>query len=341
MSLKIHAIDLFCGIGGLTHGLILSSIDVKAGFDIDAKCKYAYKANNFGAAFVAADICNLTTKSIQPYMEDADITIFVGCAPCQPFSSHNRKSGSLHVEDCSLIQDFSRLVLDFFPHFVFMENVPGLRFHNTFKEFRHSLNKAGYHISFDVVSCADYGVPQDRKRLVFFASRIGEIRFPKPVDTRATVKEFIYNLPPIKDGESWPQDLAHTTLPLSEKNKKRILQSRPGGSWKDWDDDLVADCQRNAHYPAPYGRMMWNTLAPTITTQFCYYSTGRFGHPTQHRTISVREAALLQTFPKDYRLIDEQDPLPVGQLARQVGNAVPVKLAKSIGDAIVKAVNGR
>ena len=129
-------------------------------------------------------------------------------------------------------------------------------------------------------------------------------------------------------------------MALTPTNRERIAQSKPGGSWDDWDDRLLNDCHRSAHYPAPYGRMRWDGLAPTITTQFCYYSTGRFGHPEQNRAISVREGALLQTFPRHYDLVDEDDPLTIRDLSRHVGNAVPVALATAIGAAFVEAVNG-
>ena len=129
-------------------------------------------------------------------------------------------------------------------------------------------------------------------------------------------------------------------MPLSETNRSRIRQSKPGGSWHDWEAHLVSKCHTKAYYPAPYGRMRWDAPAPTITTQFCYYSTGRFGHPTQHRAISVREGALLQTFPPDYALIESPDPAPpIHKLARQIGNAVPVKIAQAIGRSLMEAAH--
>ena len=155
------------------------------------------------------------------------------------------------------------------------------------------------------------------------------------------MSDFIFDLPPIRDGEKHPDDPFHVSLPLSDINRRRIRQSKPGGSWKDWDDDIVSACHRGHDYPAPYGRMSWDDLAPTITTQFCYYSTGRFGHPEQDRAISIREAALLQTFPGDYELSETDKPLVVREAARHVGNAVPVNLAQAIGASIVEDTDGR
>ena len=336
---KIHAVDLFCGIGGLTYGLARSGITVKAGFDNDNSCRYAYVANNSDTQFIEADICDVSAKDIRPYFADADVSVLAGCAPCQPFSAHNRK---LQKEaDCSLVYEFGRLVEETQPDIVSMENVPGLAKHQAFAEFLEMLKRLGYEPDYDVVSCFDYGIPQKRKRLVLLASRIGSINIPQGNADPCTVSDFIAGLPQIKDGEAHPDDPAQAAMPLSNINRRRIEQSKPGGSWSDWDDDLVSACHRRSYYPAPYGRMRWDDAAPTITTQFCYYSTRRFGHPKQHRAISVREGALLQTFPKAYMLTNGNVPIRVRDVARQVGNAVPVKLAEAIGLAIVESVNAQ
>lgn len=221
-----------------------------------------------------------------------------------------------------------------------MENVPGLAKHQAFADFLETLEQTGYKHDASVVRCSDYGIPQKRQRLVLVASRHGPIRMPQRSSKSRTVREFIHNLPFIEDGEEHPDDSAHAALPLSNLNKKRIKQSKQGGSWRDWDDELLSACQRNSYYPAPYGRMRWDDVAPTITTQFCYYSTGRFGHPDQNRAISVREGALLQTFPKDYKFSESNQPFVVRDAARQIGNAVPVNLAEAIGHSIVEATNG-
>ncbi len=336
---KIAAVDLFCGIGGLTRGLKSSGIEVRAGFDIDPTCRYAYEANNRGASFFEADIRSLHADDIAPHFKGADVTVLVGCAPCQPFSSHTRKSNSNRANDCSLLGEFSRLIKECEPDVVSMENVRGLSKHDAFSEFLDVLTGLEYKYDYDVVSCAGFGVPQNRKRLVLLASKLGQISLPCPAESNTTVADFIQGLPPIGDGETCKDDPVHASLPLSEINKQRIKQSKPGGSWKDWDPDLVNECHRKAYYPAPYGRMRWDAMAPTITTQFCYYSTGRFGHPEQDRTISVREAALLQTFPADYKLFEDKRRLAIREIARHVGNAVPVKLAKALGLAIREYAN--
>ena len=331
-SSKIHAVDLFCGIGGLTHGLRLAGVDVRVGFDTDAACRYAFEANNDDAEFVCKDVHEVTVDELAPYYEGANATALVGCAPCQPFSAHNRRRPRSD-DDCSLVGEFARLVEESTPDFVSMENVPGLARHEAFRAFISTLEGLGYDVTYDTVRCERFGVPQRRRRLVLLASRHGPVRLSETQEKPPTVGGCLRKLPRIDAGAADSADPAHAAMPLSPTNRRRIAHSKPGGTWKDWPDDLVNPCHRNTHYPAPYGRMRWNDLAPTITTQFCYYSTGRFGHPKQGRAISVREGAILQTFPTDYKLVDENDPPKVRDLARQVGNAVPVNLAKAIGEA--------
>lgn len=333
----INVVDLFCGIGGLTHGLARSGVNVKVGFDNDESCRYPYETNNPGSRFVAADIRDVEGQHIRPYFAGAKTSALVGCAPCQPFSAHNRKWKK--EADCSLVYEYARIIEEAQPDLVSMENVPGLAKHQAFADFLETLKRLDYEPDFDVVSCSDYGVPQMRNRLVLLASRLGPIHIPKRNTVIRTVREAIEPLPPIADGEVHPDDPAHVAMPLTDINRRRIRQSKPGGTWKDWDDDLLTACQRKAYYPAPYGRMKWDDVAPTITTQFCYYSTGRFGHPVQDRAISLREAALLQTFPIDYEFTERGRALVIHDTARHIGNAVPVRLAEAIGTSLVDAAN--
>lgn len=340
-SQKIHAVDVFCGIGGLTHGLNLSGIRVKAGFDTDPACQYAYEANNRNSKFFLDDVRDLQFRHIAPHYKDADVTVMVGCAPCQPFSAHNenRKTKTSRADDCSLVGEFARLIEECNPDLVSMENVPGLMKHESFDEFLSTLDQLRYCHDHAILRCVDYGVPQNRRRLVLLASKLGDVSLPRPMKNKMTVADFIRDLPEIQDGESSPDDPAHISMALSQKNKQRIRQSKQGGTWKDWDDDIVNACHRKASYSSSYGRMRWDAPAPTITTQFCYYSTGRFGHPEQHRAISVREAALLQTFPRDYKFAEAEQSVAITKTARHVGNAVPVKLAEAIGKSLIEATN--
>ncbi|MDE0104182.1 MAG: DNA cytosine methyltransferase [Bryobacterales bacterium] len=332
----IGAVDVFCGIGGLTRGLRDAGIAVGAGVDIDPTCRYAYKSNNSGTAFIEADIRDIAFDDLDSYYAEADYKALVGCAPCQPFSAHTRRSQA--SEDCSLVDEFARLIQEGLPEFVSMENVPGLAKHPSFESLLEILDDLKYHHDHRVLNFCDFGVPQRRRRLVMVASRGGPIALPEGNRHReAKVADYIRGLPPIRAGQTASDDPAHTTLELTPTNLARIRQSKPGGTWKDWDKELVSPCHTRTHYPAPYGRMVWDEPAPTITTQFCYYSTGRFGHPVQDRSVSVREAALLQPFPTDYLLVDPDEPLPLCRLARHVGNAVAVKIGELIGNSLAKA----
>ena len=297
---RIHAVDLFCGIGGLTHGLCGAGVPVKAGFDNDATCRWAFETNNEGAKFIRKDVREVQFTDLEAHYGTAEATALVGCAPCQPFAAHNRRRAKSD-DDCSLVKEFLRLVKEGTPDLVSMENVPGLAKHPAFEDFIETLASLDYQVSHGVVSCEHYDVPQRRRRLVLVASRIGPISLPRSRTSPPTVADCIRGLPAIGDGAVCPEDSAHASLSLTPTNRERISQSKPGGSWADWDDHLVNACHRNAHYPAAYGRMCWDDLAPTITTQFCYYSTGRFGHPDQDRAISARGRCLAPNLPPRLR----------------------------------------
>ncbi len=332
----IRAIDVFCGIGGLTYGLRSAGLDVVLGLDSDISCRYAYETNNDGAAFLKADVRDVHFSDLESHFGESQITALVGCAPCQPFSSHTRRNTAPR-DDCELVDEFARLVGEGTPDLVSMENVPGLAKHPTFGKLVELLRDLNYDVAHGVIDFHKFGVPQHRRRLVMVASRLGSAALPEPTNCIGNVADFIADIQPINAGQTWKEDPAHTTLALTPINLERIRQSKPGGTWQDWDEALVNPCQKRAHYPAPYGRMRWDEPAPTITTQFCYYSTGRFGHPNQDRALSVREAALLQTFPRDYKLVDPDSPLTIRKLARHVGNAVPVKIAELIGSSLMGA----
>lgn len=134
-----------------------------------------------------------------------------------------------------------------------------------------------------------------------------------------------------------PQDRLHTSRGLSEKNLARLRATREGGSWKDWDPSLQLDCHKKdsgRSFRAVYGRMTWDEPSPVITTQCLGIGNGRFGHPSQDRAISLREAAILQSFPSDFEFIPADQPVNGLKLARQIGNAVPVKLGEAVARSI-------
>lgn len=342
MAYSVSAVDLFCGVGGLTHGLIKAGIKVNAGIDIDATSEYAYERNN-DSQFVLADITQLTKEDIESLYPSGDIKILVGCAPCQPFSKHTQKNKSrARDKKWSLLRSFARIIAETEPTIVSMENVEQVANHRVFDDFIRDLERQGYHVNWESVFCPDYGIPQKRKRLVLLASKLGPIELiPKTHKSSRykTVRQTIEKLDPITAGGVSAKDPLHKTRNLSDLNMKRMRQSKPGGTWEDWDEELVVPCHRKKSgktYSAVYGRMEWDKPGPTITTQFHSFGTGRFGHPTQDRALSLREGAMLQTFPKSYKFVKPGDEVISQRLGIHIGNAVPVKLGKVIGRSIKK-----
>jgi DNA (cytosine-5)-methyltransferase 1 len=335
---KIDAIDLFCGMGGLTRGLEKAGIKVRLGVDIDPACEYPYTANN-DAKFVLKSVVNLKTDDLGLSDDHKSFRLLAGCAPCQPFSTYWQKADSSDRR-WKLLNHFGRLAKQIEPDFITMENVPNLANQKIFLRFVSKLKRLGFHVSHEVVDCSEFGVPQHRRRLVLLASKFGPISLLRPKRARSpkTVRSAIGKLPRWKAGGICRSDRLHQASELSGLNLKRIRASKPGGSWRDWDDALVAKCHKKntgKTYPGVYGRMKWNEPAPTVTTQYFGFGNGRFGHPTQDRAISIREGAILQSFPKGYKLVPDGKPIYRKTIGRLIGNAVPVKLAEAIGKTII------
>ena len=337
----ISAIDLFCGVGGLTRGLEKAGIDVRLGVDIDSQCEFPYIANN-RAEFLLQSVADLNSAELKKMVADAPFKLLAGCAPCQPFSTYQQKLGPTDGR-WNLLSHFGQLACEMKPDLVTMENVPNLEKQSIFAEFVETLENSGFHVSYQVVNCADYGVPQQRNRLVLLASRLGpiELRAPTHSKKHKTVREAIESLPPLDAGEACDADPLHQAAQLSDLNLKRIKASKPGGTWRDWNKALVAECHKRSTgktYPSVYGRMVWDEPAPTMTTQFFGFGNGRFGHPEQNRAISLREGAILQSFPKGYKFVEKKEPVYCKTIGRLIGNAVPVKLGEAIGKSIVRHV---
>jgi len=342
-SPKIHAVDLFCGVGGLTHGLRLSGIDVRLGVDIDPACQYPYTRNN-NAEFLLKSVEKITGDEILPFYGKSGLKLLAGCAPCQTFSTYNQKACDSDKR-WWLLRHFSRLIDEVNPDLVTMENVPRLADQNVFAEFiEHLEKKKKYQVFRGVVDCSEYGVPQQRNRLVTIASRLGKVRLLSPEEfgrKPKTVEEAIGSLPPLEAGKVDPYDSLHQCASLSEKNLRRIQASKPGGTWQDWPEHLVTECHKKrtgTTYKSVYGRMRADMPAPTMTTQFYGFGSGRFGHPTQDRALSLREGAMLQSFPIDYKFVPEGKKVIRKVIGRLIGNAVPVTLGEVIGRSLVEHV---
>lgn len=346
---QFQAVDLFCGIGGLSYGM-KDTIKVVAGIDIDATCEYAF-AHNVGAKYIPASVVNITGEDLIALYDKNKRRILVGCAPCQPFSSHSYKRKnkidiSTEDERWKLLYEFKRLIIETQPEIISMENVPQLIKHRVFDEFVQSLKEQGYQVSdySKPVFCPDYGIPQKRQRLVLLASKLGKINLIPPTHkVYKTVADTIKHLPPIKDGERDTNDSLHLARKLSPLNLQRIQAITQGQTWTSFKDtNLITPCHKTEEgkkFTGVYGRMRWDSVAPTITTHCIGLSNGSFGHPEQDRAISLREAALLQSFPQHYEFIEEGKSFNIASIARHIGNAVPPLLGTAIAKSIEQHIN--
>lgn len=335
----VACVDLFCGAGGLTHGLRKVGVNVVAGVDFDRACEFPYTANHPGVAFHNRDVAGLPSSTIAEWFGNADVRVLAGCAPCQPFSSYSQRYDTIGTDRWGLLNHFARFVTELTPDIVTMENVPTLERHQVFDDFVATLTSCNYHVWYGVVDCAEYGLPQRRRRTVLLASLHGHISLrPPEVSQLRTVGDALKCLPRLRHGTSNRRDPLHTAARLSSLNYERILASKPGGSWRDWPPRLVAKCHRKKSgktYPGVYGRMRRDEPAPTLTTQFFGFGNGRFGHPTQARALSLREGAILQGFPQGYKFVEHGRPVHLKTLGRLIGNAVPVQLGKVLGESII------
>lgn len=345
-STGIAAVDLFCGIGGLSYGLASAGVEVVAGIDVDGSCKFPFEANVSGARFIERDVRGVTAEDLSSLWPEGATRLLAGCAPCQPFSSYRKGVRPSNDHRWELLNEFGRLVEETQPEFVTTENVPRIESKAVFAEFVAMLEDLNYSVDSDVRRCTDYGLPQNRRRLVLVASRVGTAAVPagdQSDQPPPTVRQAIGNLPAIEAGSAHDTDPVHRSRGLSARNRERMEASTPGGTWCDWDEQLRAPCHRRASGAAfknVYARMEWDKPSPTITTYFHNFGAGRFGHPEQHRTISVREAAILQGFPDGYRFVPDGEAAPLTTLGRHIGNAVPPPLGEAIGRSMLETLIG-
>ncbi|QEM12214.1 DNA cytosine methyltransferase [Mucilaginibacter rubeus] len=340
----VAVIDVFCGVGGLTRGMQDVGLNVVAGIDYDQTCDYAFEYNN-NSKFLHRDVTTINAKEVSKLYPKHSLKILVGCAPCQPFSQvpgeREDKEGKWR-----LLYSFAEMIEKVKPSIISMENVPQLMSHKdgvVIKDFVNKLESLGYKVTTYKVNAAHYGVPQRRYRLILFASKFGKIELvPKMFEKEQfpTVADAIKHLPPVEDGEIHPQDTLHRARKLSPKNKARIMATSEGGNWTEWPEHLLEGltCRESSigkTFTSAYGRMAWDKPSPTLTTHCVGLSNGCYGHPVQNRAITLREAALLQSFPANYKFVKEDEDLNISVLARQIGNAVPPKLGESIGLSIL------
>ena len=344
MTVRVY--DFFAGCGGASCGFQAVGMEIAFALDHDADAKGSFEANFPDAHFELADIRKVSLQAIRRRVEaeGSKPVLFSGCAPCQPFTKQNTtRPLPDRDERVPLLACFARLVEVCRPDLVFVENVPGLQKLDAksqpFGGFLSRLDGAGYKMDYRPITLAKYGVPQSRRRLVLVGSRHGAIHLPdethgpgRSCERYTTVRDRISHLPPLRAGAAHRKVANHRAANLSPRNLERIKATPEGGGNRDWPEHLQLQCHKGfSGYSDVYGRMSWDTPASGLTTRCTSYSNGRFGHPEQHRAISVREAACLQTFPEDFVFEGS-----MASMARQIGNAVPVRLAELIGHRFIE-----
>lgn len=336
----IKAIDFFCGAGGLTRGLLDAGIDVVAGVDNDKRLRDTYERNNEPSRFIERDVADVDIKALRREVgvRATDTTLYAACTPCQPFSTLSRGKGD--DDQKALLLQFAAVVAQSPPDFVIVENVPGLNNaigRGIYRQFETVLTSKGFRTDARQLDAKHFGVPQTRKRFILMGSRHGAAKLPAPTTAHRppTVRDHIGRYPSIRDGEDSATHPNHVARPL-QPHHRRIVEAVPadGGSRRDIaDTSILLKCHQerpHAHKDV-FGRMAWDGPSPTLTCRCTDVYCGRFIHPDQHRGISLREAAALQTFADDYQFFGSS----FLEKSRQIGNAVPVRLAGELGKAVI------
>lgn len=333
-SSDVKVYDFFSGCGGASIGFQQAGMQPVFALDFNSDAIKTYQHNFPQAHTVEQNIKEFSTQDFAPYFDTTSPSLFCACAPCQPFSKIKAPKAS--DERIHLLDELSRFVEEFRPDFIFIENVSGVqtRYKNgPLDGFLKIIASLGYVYTVGVVDAKHYGVPQNRVRLVVLASRHGKVELPAAthgpqLSPYRTVRDAIGQLPEISAGSAHPEDNLHKSAGLSEMTYKRLVATPPEKGRESWPEELTLACHKDhkGHYDV-YGRMRWDSPANTLTTRCNSISNGRFGHPEQNRAISMREAALLQSFPPDFQAFGNS----LESIAQQIGNAVPPSLAKCIG----------
>ncbi len=342
---RYNAIDLFCGCGGLTEGLKKAGFNVIAGVEIDGYASKTYHLNHPEVVLIQDNIVNVTGSDILNKTKVEQIDLLTGCPPCQGFSSLTYK----HKKNDSrnqLILEIVRLAKELSPKIIMLENVSGLakgkKANGLFQDFLKQIEDLGYYINFKIFEVAEFGVPQYRKRLVLFASKDRSIKLPEPTHgnddglqpfvTAGEILNKVKSKPKLytksRDSQNLINDNWHVVRSISNLNKERLRYAKPGKSWEEIPEYIRPKCHQDGYkgFTNVYGRINPNQPSSTITRGCTSPSMGRFGHPTQLRTISIREAALLQTFPDNYKFAIGN----IEEVCKVIGNALPCLFAEII-----------
>ncbi len=324
--MKLIAIDLFSGVGGLSSGMRRAGFKTEMAFELDELASKAYKLNHKNTKVITKDIREVDIEEVKQHLNGQTIHLLAGCPPCQGFSSIRRLNKSKPIKDDrnGLINEYVRFIKELMPYTFMMENVPGLALDNTFHKARKSLEKLGYYVDHQVVNVKDFGVAQSRKRLVMVGSRLGPLKVAEPINKKITVRLAIGGLKPPEKTD----DPLHKIFPTHTPEISQLIKDIPqnGGSRKDLGKDRQLKCHQreNIGFNDVYGRLRWDDYSSTITGGCLNPSKGRFLHPEQDRCISAREAALLQSFPKKYKFPVDA---PRASIALMIGNALPPRFS--------------
>ncbi len=347
-SNRFNAIDLFSGVGGLTLGLKQAGFKVIAAVEIDKTAINSYKSNHPEVRIIEGDVRQVSGKDLLKIAKVKKIDLIAGCPPCQGFSKLTDKNSGFDPRN-NLVLEMARIIEELRPRMVMLENVPGLMGKGAplLNEFEKRLENIGYVVTKEVLQLADYGVPQSRRRLVLLAGKGFSVPLPQKTHSRkkwlpvktvlknlnepVTLSHALKNGGPKKFGWHVVRDLAPITI-------KRLKYLTPGGSRQELPLELRPNCHKNhSGFSNVYGRMDGDSVSPTITSGCTTLSAGRFGHPYKNRTISVREAALIQTFPFNYKI--EADTMQ--KACELFGNALPCKFAEAVSRKCLTALRSQ
>lgn len=338
---KLHftAIDMFSGCGGLSQGLKQAGFILKAAIEIDLKAKETYELNHPNCHMYHVDVRKLSPQTLlnDLDMKPGDLTLLAGCPPCQGFSRLRTKNKISSIADSrnDLIFEFMHFISVLKPKMVMLENVPNLVSDERFNKFLEFLNENRYYYSYDIVNAAHYGVAQRRKRLILLASKENKPVMAERSDMPLHVRDAIFDI----ESKIDYQDSIHFLKDNRSAHVINIIKNIPkdGGSRKDLPEKYQLDCHKKiSGFFDVYGRMAWDDVSPTITSGCNNPSKGRFLHPEKDRVISLREAAVLQGFPPNYKFNIKHGK---GSIALMIGNALPPPLievhAKSLLNSLI------
>ena len=334
----LHAVDLFSGCGGLSLGLKAAGFAVAAAVEIDRKAQETYRLNHPSVRLYAQDIRELEPAEVLrgAGLKPGELDLLAGCPPCQGFSRLRTKNQRTSVRDerNNLVADFLRFIEGMKPKTVMLENVPALAKDPRFLRMRRQLHALGYETVVRVMDAADYAVPQRRKRLIMLASSVHTPVLADKARMRITVRQALDGLGSTKG----TRDKLHGMGENRSTKVRELIALIPknGGSRGDLPKRYHLDCHKLSDgFRDVYGRMAWDDVAPTITSGCHNPSKGRFLHPSQNRTITLREAAVLQGFPRRYRFIVDHGKEAI---ALMIGNALPPPFIAAHAGALKKGL---